>query len=225
VRTEQYPERPLEEETPLQETMDALAQCQADGLIRHIGVCNFGVQDLKAALATGVSIVSNQICYNLLWRGIENEVLPFCIQNNIGVLPWSPLGQGLLTGKYSSAEDVPAGRQRSRLFSNKRPQQRHGEEGQEEATFHAIAKMKWCAEKAGSTLTHASLVWLLEQNGVTSVLMGARNNTQLASNLECLDTEVDPIALDLLGDAGRAVLEGLGTNLDPYERDEFTRIK
>jgi myo-inositol catabolism protein IolS len=77
----------------------------------------------------GTKIVSNQICYNLLWRGIEDEVVPFCIENNIAILPWSPMGQGLLTGKVMSADEVQPGRQRSRLFSNKRPQQRHGEPG------------------------------------------------------------------------------------------------
>lgn len=80
-------------------------------------------------LVQGTKIVSNQICYNLLWRGIEDEVVPFCIENGIAILPWSPMGQGLLTGKVLSADEVQPGRQRSRLFSSKRPQQRHGEPG------------------------------------------------------------------------------------------------
>eukprot|EP01047_Picozoa_sp_COSAG01_P076734 COSAG01_NODE_13577_length_1565_cov_13.500682_2_plen_68_part_00 len=67
--------------------MAALAECQDAGKIKHVGVCNFGVQDLKRAMATGVQIVSNQICYNLLWRGIEREVVPFCIEHNIAILP------------------------------------------------------------------------------------------------------------------------------------------
>ena len=110
---------------PLEDTLNALRECQVAGKIKHIGVCNFGVNDLKRALASGVKIVSNQICYNLLWRGIENEVVPFCVKHGIAILPWSPMGQGLLTGKVDRADDVQPGRQRSRLFSNKRPQQRH----------------------------------------------------------------------------------------------------
>ena len=74
VRTEKYPERPLDEEVALEDTLAELDRCRREGKIRHIGVCNFGVSDLKRALATGVPIVSNQICYNLLWRGIETEV-------------------------------------------------------------------------------------------------------------------------------------------------------
>ena len=145
VKTDKYPERPLAEEVPLEETLAALRECQAAGKIKHIGVCNFGVQDLKRALATGVQIASNQICYNLLWRGIEEEVVPFCMEHNISILPWSPMGQGLLTGKVLHADDVQPGRQRSRLFSNKRPQQRHGEAGLEDETFACINKIRWYA--------------------------------------------------------------------------------
>ena len=80
VRTEKYPERPLEKEVPLEDTLGALREAQAMGKIKHIGVCNFGVVDLKRALATGTKIVSNQICYNLLWRGIE-------VKSDDGTLP------------------------------------------------------------------------------------------------------------------------------------------
>jgi hypothetical protein len=69
VKTAKYPERPLPEEVPLEDTLAALEECKAAGKIKHIGVCNFGVSDLKRALATGTKIVSNQICYNLLWYG------------------------------------------------------------------------------------------------------------------------------------------------------------
>ena len=71
------------------------------GKIRHIGVCNFGVADLRAAIATGVPIVSNQVCYNLLWRGIETELVPLCIEHGISILPWSPLQQGNDTTNFS----------------------------------------------------------------------------------------------------------------------------
>ena len=156
---------------------------------------------------------------------IDSEVIPFCVEKRIGILPWSPIAQGLLTGKYHSVEHVPAGRQRSRLFSHKRPQQRHGEAGLEKETFEAIGKMKWIAERSGTTLTNASLAWLLEQDGVASVLMGARNAEQLHQNLACLSTKLDKPALALLADAGNEIRQKLGKNLDPYESLETTRIK
>eukprot|EP01051_Picozoa_sp_SAG22_P003945 SAG22_NODE_202_length_15324_cov_7.802627_7_plen_356_part_00 len=142
LRTEKYPERPLEAEIPLKDTLLKLAEMQKAGKIRHIGVCNFGVKDLTEALATGVPIVSNQICYNLLWRGIEPEVVPLCTKENIAILPWSPMGQALLADKFKAADDVPPGRARSRLFSSARPQQRHGEPGLEKETFMCIDKIR-----------------------------------------------------------------------------------
>ena len=71
------------------------------GKIRHIGVCNFGVADLREAIATGAPIVSNQVCYNLLWRGIETELVPLCIEHGISILLWSPLRQGNDTTNFS----------------------------------------------------------------------------------------------------------------------------
>jgi len=231
VRTSKYPERPLEEEVPLEETLLALNELREKGKIRNIGVCNFGVHDLKRALATGIPIASNQICYNLLWRGIEAEVIPFCINNDVAILPWSAMGQGLLTGKYQHADNVPAGRQRSRLFCGSgqgaRPQQRHGEPGFEKETFAAIDKFRWIAEHLipAAKLEHVALAWLRQQPAVKSVLMGARNPAQLKGNLQCLDLTLQPTEVALLNDAGDELKRNLGhENLDPYEGADSSRI-
>lgn len=224
LRTERYPDRALTAEVPLEDTLRALQECKDAGKIKHIGVCNFGVQDLKRALATGVEIVSNQICYNLLWRGIEDEVVPFCMENNISILPWSPLGQALLTGKVSHADEVVPGRARSRLFSNKRPQQRHGEPGLEEEAFSTIAKVRWISEKLDQPMANVALAWARERPGVSSLLMGARNTNQLERNLTSLDLQLPPEVQALLTDAGEEVKQKLGKNLDPYESAATTRI-
>merc|ERR1712217_430388 len=224
VSSNKYPERPLKEEVPLESTLAALEELRQDGLVRHIGACNFGCEDISRWLKTSVPMASNQLCYNLLWRGIEREVVPLCVKNGIAILTWSPVAQGLLTGKYSSADEVPAGRARSRLFSSKRPQQRHGEAGLEEETFRALRKMKWIAEQLKQPLQNVSLAWLLKQRGVTSLCMGARNPEQLQGNLECLQIELSEEVAGLQGDAGSEIFEKLGTNLDPYEAADSTRI-
>jgi len=231
LRTSKYPERPLEKEVPLEETLQALSELRAEGKIRNIGVCNFGVNDLKRALATGVPIVSNQISYNLLWRGIEEEVVPFCIANNIAILPWSPMGQGLLTGKFKTADDVPAGRQRSRLFCGRgegaRTQQRHGEDGFEVETFESISKSAAIAGRLtpAAKLEHVALAWVRQKPGVTSTLMGARNIKQLQGNLESLNLTLSSDELASLDDATDELKCKLGhTNLDPYEGADSTRI-
>lgn len=225
VSSGKYPERPLKKEVPLADTLMALNELREAGLVRHIGACNFGVEDMRCWLRTPVPMVSNQLCYNLLWRGIESEVVPMCVEHGIAILPWSPVAQGLLTGKYKHADEVLAGRARSRLFSSKRPQQRHGEAGLEEETFRAIRKMKWIADKMGQPLQTVALAWLLRRSGVTSVLMGARNPEQLRSNLSCLKVELPDEVDQLLSDAGVELLTKLGSNLDPYETAEHTRIK
>ena len=85
--------------------------------------------------------------------------------------------------------------------------------------------MSWVAEHAGCSLTHASLAWLLQQVGVTSILMGARNQQQLTQNLQCLACKLPPVVVELLADAGQCIVDSLGDNLDPYETAAFSRIQ
>jgi len=96
--------------------------------------------------------------------------------------------------------------------------------GLEKETFDAIAKMNWIAKSAGTTLTLASLTWLMEQDGVSSILMGARSPKQLTDNLACLETQLEPVVMRLLCDAGYSILMSLGPNLDPYEGEPTSRI-
>ena len=86
-------------------------------------------------MATGVKIAVNQVVYNLVCRAIEFDVIPFCQDNGIGITCYSPLMQGLLTGKYTTAESFPANRGRTRHFSNDRSKSRHGEAGHEALLF------------------------------------------------------------------------------------------
>jgi aryl-alcohol dehydrogenase-like predicted oxidoreductase len=204
VRSEKYRERPLEKEVELEETLHALRQLQEEGLIRHIGVCNFGPEDLQKAINSGVRIVSNQICYNLLWRCSElSGLMRLCQDNRISVIAWSPLQQGLLTAKFACADDVPSGRARTRLFSRSRPFQRHDEEGQEAEAFAAIAALKVAvAEHNASTaqaasaaaaaadavscegdvtLATASIAWVLHHPAVACALVGCRDALQVTA--------------------------------------------
>ena len=92
--------------------MAALEKLRDQGKIRAIGVSNFGKKDLSDALACG-RVESNQICYSLVWRPPEYEVQPLCVDNGVGILCYSPLAQGLLTGKYESFDYMPPPRTRS----------------------------------------------------------------------------------------------------------------
>lgn len=248
VRSEKYPDRPLAEETPLQATLLELRELQREGLIRHIGVCNFGPEDLQQVLDSGVRIVSNQICYNLLWRCSElSGLMRMCQDNGISVLAWSPLQQGLLTGKFACADDVPSGRARTRLFSRARPFQRHGEDGQEAEVFSAIAALQAavveCNASAGPpdsadahssacegavSLATASLAWVLSHPAVACALVGARDAPQIESNtsLNSQAWRIPPHVHERFGRITLPLAHKLGSgNLDPYEGALHSRIR
>jgi len=224
VRSATYPERPLEAEVPLEETLQELAKLKAEGKIKHIGVCNFGPSDIREVLRIGVPIVSNQVSYGLLWRGIEHELLQLCADNGIGIMAWGSLQQGLLCGKFKTADDVPPGRARNRLFSSARPQQRHGEAGLETETFTAVEEIRKVAAEVARPMAEVSLAWVLQQPNMTICLMGARNGDQLKSNLPAVEKKLDDATIAKLNTATDDVKEKLGTNLDPYETQAHTRI-
>jgi len=144
------------------ETMAALEGARKAGLIRHVGVCNFGVEDLKeiqaAAEEVGAPpIVSNQVCYSPLWRALEAQVVPYCVAQQISILPWGPLAQGVLTGKFPTVDDVPPGRARTRLFSKQREFQRHGEEGFEAEMQGVVDELKAISEAESPPMPMANV--------------------------------------------------------------------
>src|SRR5690606_12121901 len=94
-------------ECPVADAFEELTALRDEGKIRVIGVSNFGVRDLNEALGTGTEIGMNQLHYNLLSRGIEHEIIPLCMENNVGVMTYMSLLQGILTGKYTKIDDIP----------------------------------------------------------------------------------------------------------------------
>ena len=123
---------------PLADVIEATLRLKESGKIRALGVCNFSRADLEACGADA-ALHANQLPYSLLWRAVEFDLMAACRERNMGILPYSPLQQGLLTGKFACADEVPEGRARTRHFSGDRPQTRHGEAGCEAETFAAIA--------------------------------------------------------------------------------------
>ena len=211
-------------EVPLEETWSALLDLQNQGKIRWIGVCNFGVGDLTDLLKLGKPL-TNQLPYSLLFRAIEYEILPKCIQEGIGVLCYSPLTIGLLTGKYRSPDEVPPGRARTRHFSRKRPQTRHGEAGCEKETWEAMARIEAIAQGVGVSVVELALAWLLHQPGVTAVLAGIRNPRQARINAAAAGLFLPSEVLESLDHATRMVKEKLGPNPDMWETARNSRFR
>jgi len=205
-------------DVPLVETLGAMERLREAGKVRAIGVSNFGASYLSELLAVG-RVQTNQLCYSLLWRAIEYDVQPMCVAGGMGILCYSPLCQGLLTGKFASADDVPEGRARSRLFSKDRPQSRHAEPGCEAEVFEAIARIGRIAEGLGEPMGRVALAWLLARDGVASVLAGARNPGQARENARAAELKLAPRTIAELAEATEAVKAHIGPNADMWQSD------
>jgi aryl-alcohol dehydrogenase-like predicted oxidoreductase len=168
--------------TPIEETLAFFDDAVRSGKIRYAGVSNFtGWQLQKAALLTqfrGLApIVTLQPQYNLLARDIEFEVIPVCLNENIGVLPWSPLAGGWLTGKYQS-DARPEGA--TRLGENPNRGVEAYDRRNNERTWHVVDTLRALAERRGDlSMAVLALAWLVDRPAVTSVILGARNLEQL----------------------------------------------
>ena len=195
---------------PLDEQWRGLDRLKEQGKVRAIGVCNFGVGDLTDLLKIG-DIATDQLPYNLLWRAVEFEIVDKCVENGIAILPYSPLMQGMLTGKFKTADDVPPFRARTRHFSKDRPQSRHGKEGCEKETFETLGGVRDICDRLKAPMARVALAWLLEQPGVVSVLAGARNPAQLAENMGAAELNLPDDVLKELSD----VTDDLKTLLGP----------
>jgi aryl-alcohol dehydrogenase-like predicted oxidoreductase len=188
------------------------------GKVRYIGTSDFAgwqlVESLWAAKELGLNrVVSEQPPYNLLDRRIERELVPACRTYGVAVLPWSPLAQGFLTGKYRRGEAPPAG---SRFespdvgeiwakyrFTEANP----GVFG--EAAFQVLDVVEALAAEHGATPGQVALAWCAAQPGVTSVILGPRTVEQLDDNLAAAEltlTSDDLARLDTVAPPGRAIL-------------------
>lgn len=200
---------------PLAETMQVLEQLKKQGKIRAIGVCNFAVRDLSDLLEIS-GCETDQLPYNLLWRVIEDEIQPLCLEQGVGLICYSPLAQGLLTGRYASADAVPDGLARTRHYAGSRPQAQHDEPGCEAEIFAALAELRRIAGELGQSMAAVSLAWVRQQAGVTSLLVGARNPEEVNLNLPALELTLSD---DILGELARVtepVKAKLGPNPDMW---------
>jgi aryl-alcohol dehydrogenase-like predicted oxidoreductase len=172
--------------TPIEETLRFYDDAVRAGKIRYVGVSNFvGWQLQKAALLTqhlGLPpVVTLQPQYNLIVRDIEFELVPVCENENIGILPWSPLAGGWLTGKYER-DSVPTGA--TRLGENpQRGMEAYEGRNRQERTWHVIDAVRSVAEGRGVSMSQVALAWLKDRPAVTSVILGARTIEQLDDNL------------------------------------------
>ncbi len=175
-------------DTPIEETLSALDALVRQGKVRFIGCSNFSAAQLAEALAVtdannAAPFVSAQNQYSLLNRDIEDELLPFCAERGIGLLPFYPLANGMLTGKYRRGEKPPEG---TRLAGGRR-----GGTLTEE-NFDMVEKLEAFAVARGHTVLELAIAWLLARPSLASVISGASLPEQVAANAAATDWKLGP---------------------------------
>ncbi|WP_405577925.1 aldo/keto reductase family protein [Streptomyces sp. NBC_01190] len=182
-----------DDRTPLEETMSAFADLVHAGKALYIGVSEWTAPQIRAgaALACGlrVPLVSNQAQYSLLWRVIEDEVVPVCTEAGVGQMVWSPLAGGVLTGKYRPGREVPGDSRAARTEGGARSMRRWHHLDDEVLT--AVEALGPLAGEAGLTLPQLALAWVLRNPAVSCAVTGASRPDQLTGNLRALEVELD----------------------------------
>lgn len=192
-----------DEHTPLEETMRALTEVLAAGKARHIGFSEWPVEKVQESLELpGVARwASSQPQYSMLWRAPEAELIALCEREGISQIVWSPLGQGVLTGKYRPGEPPPAD---SRAAS----ESMNGfiDRLIDDRVLSAVERLRPVADGAGLTMAQLALAWVLRQPNVASAIVGASRPEQVHANASASGVELDAQTL-------AAVDEALGENV------------
>jgi aryl-alcohol dehydrogenase-like predicted oxidoreductase len=175
--------------TPLEETMQALSGVVSQGKARYIGFSEWSAAQIEAAFAVvgSVPFVSSQPQYSMLWPAPETEVIPLCARRGVSQIVWSPLAQGVLTGKYAPGARPPAD-SRAANDAMSWPIQSWLDPG----VLAAVQKLKPLALEAGCTLSQFALAWVLREPNVASAIVGASRPQQLEENAAASGLAVDP---------------------------------
>jgi aryl-alcohol dehydrogenase-like predicted oxidoreductase len=180
--------------TPVEETLRALDDLVRHGKVRYIGCSNWSARHLMKAVclsrANGwAEFVSLQAYYSLVGRDLEHELLPLCREEGLGVLPWSPLSGGFLSGKYQRDNPNPEGARRTG-FQFPPIDEARG--------FDAVEALQRIAREKNASVAQVALAWLLAQPGVTSIIIGANKMSQLEDNLKAADFKLTAAEIEVL---------------------------
>lgn len=168
-------------DTPIEETMEELLRIKEEGKILYIGLSNFPKNLMEECLKYG-EFVSLQSMYNMLERDLEKEEIPFCIENGIGVIPYSPLASGVLTGKYDKKTKFKDWRGKGILgnFSGKTY----------ESHIDKVEKLKSIASQYGKKVHHLAINWLLAQEWISTIIVGVKKADQIENNLASIGWKI-----------------------------------
>jgi aryl-alcohol dehydrogenase (NADP+) len=178
--------------TPIDETLSALDDLVHQGKVRYVGASNFLTYQLVRAIGRSETLRlarldSVQPRYNLLFRQIEREMLPFCEEDGVGVIPYNPIAGGLLSGKHDGAAAPPQGSRFTLGWAGQIYQERYWNE----RAFDTVAALRKLADEAGVSLVTLSVAWVLANKAITAPIIGASRPEQLAASLAAVDYALD----------------------------------
>jgi aryl-alcohol dehydrogenase-like predicted oxidoreductase len=199
-----YQAHRYDSETPLEETLRAFDDLVRQGKVLYIGVSEWRAEQIAAAVQIAAEmgfdkIISNQPQYNMIWRVIEADVIPLCEKEGIGQIVWSPIAQGVLTGKYLPGAAPPTGSRAtdeagSRFIRNYLTDE----------ILTTVQQLRPIAEEAGLTLSQLAIAWTLQNPNVSAAIIGATRPEQVTENAKAAGVRLDPAAMrridDILGD-------------------------
>jgi aryl-alcohol dehydrogenase-like predicted oxidoreductase len=166
-----------DETTPIEETFEAVLKLKEQGKIREAGVCNYNVEQMKIAESV-MKLASNQVPFSMVERSIDNELVPYCIENNKGILAYSPLQRGLLSGKMKPGHHFEEG--------DHRPTTRFFQPENLKRINAFLDEIRPVAESKSVTLAQLVIRWTIDRPGITVALVGARNAAQAVQNAKAI---------------------------------------
>lgn len=186
-----YQAHRYDHETPLEETMEAFAHVVRQGKALYVGVSEWTADQIRAGQALaqdlGFRLVSNQPQYSALWRVIEAEVVPTSEELGLSQIVWSPVAQGVLTGKYKPGQPAPAG---SRATDEKGGARMIGRFLEQEQTLARVQDLRPVADELGLTMAQLAVAWVLQNPNVASAIIGASRPEQVAENVKASGVEI-----------------------------------
>jgi aryl-alcohol dehydrogenase-like predicted oxidoreductase len=206
-------------ETPLEETMQAFADVVRQGKALYIGVSEWTAEQIRAGAALakelGFQLISNQPQYSMLWRVIEGEVVPASKQLGLSQIVWSPIAQGVLTGKYKPGQPLPEG---SRATDEKGGADMIKRFMRDEV-LEAVQRLQPVADQAGLTLAQLAIAWTLQNENVASAIVGASRPQQVTDNVKAAGVKLDAGALAAIDEAlGDIPERDASKNVSPSSR-------
>src|SRR5215217_5648227 len=182
-----------DEDTPLEETMSALGEVVLAGKARWVGFSEWPVERIEQALAMQPRFVSSQPQYSMLWRDPEREVIPLCERNGISQVVWSPLAQGVLTGKYLPNAKPPTDSRAANKDMN-----RFIGRLMDDSTLEAVQRLKPIADEAQLTMSQLALAWVLRQPNVAAAIVGATRPAQVHENADAAGAKLSADVLEAI---------------------------